>query len=812
VVAITPLKLNPLASYSPEQLAQARQLSPAADRYLSLLEIPAKDFNQRLRQRRHRAWLECVFATLFKTQSCEEVCKYWSLETKAILTECWNHHALNTTDICLVAMGKLAAEELNLSSDIDIIFISEEEPSKNTLRKVRAFLHSLTDVSFFGFCYRVDLDLRPGGSSSSLVTSFEQMTNHYGYQGETWERVALVRLIPLLGNVSLGQRAENFCRKFAFRKHIDYTLLNDLFSMREKIQNAQPLSYKKNLKFSRGGIRDLELFIHSLLLIHGGKKPSLITRFTGEAIDHLLSAQILNEKDANFLKNTYWFYRRVENHIHLYEDQHTYELPLHGTALISDLDLNEFKEKSQIVTQFVDQFLAPHAKLNPLISEEELEYKFSQMNITSPDIDEAWEKLLHSEARSKEKQRDENERRRFLNSALDNIHAHGLDKELAILNLSRFLLSIKAKTSFFALFNQHQELITELAWIFSCSPYLSQILIHRPEISDSFISKSFEIDRTEESAFYNSLQDYKLLSDLASSSAFLRNRRLDLLIKNVSDTTDTVVKELLENLSKKTQQHLDILTLGKWAGREMGLKSDLDFVFVTKESPQEGHFKLARRFINFLQSPGSGQTLYHIDLRLRPTGHAGPLLISIGELKDYLENKSKVWERQAYLNHRFLLGSFTQNPTEPLFSPRPISGDEKMALLDIQNKLLLTIHDQIDLKKSLGGLIHTEFILQIRLLKEGLFPQLCSVAGMIKTLIPHADRDLCERIHSNYTTLRTYQQLLILLSDSPSQQFAVSNESFRKLGTILKIPSEKLFQEIKTTLVEQQGLLKDLDA
>jgi [glutamine synthetase] adenylyltransferase / [glutamine synthetase]-adenylyl-L-tyrosine phosphorylase len=812
VVSITPLKLNPLASYSPEQLAQARQLSPAADRYLSLLELPTKDFNQRLRQRRHRAWLECVFATLFKTNTCEEVCKYWSLETNAILAECWEHHALSTTDVCLIAMGKLAAEELNLSSDIDIIFVSDEEPSKDTLRKVRAFLHSLTDVSLFGFCYRVDLDLRPGGPSSSLVTSFEQMTNHYGYQGETWERVALVRLAPLLGNISLGERAESFCRKFAFRKHIDYTLLTDLFSMREKIQNAQPLSYKKNLKFSPGGIRDLELFIHSLLLIHGGKKPSLITRFTGEAIDHLLHAEILSEKDARFLKGTYWFYRRIENHIHLFEDQHTYELPLHATALVSDIELNDFKEKSRIVTQFVDQFLAPHAKLNPLISEEELEHKFSQMNITTPDIEEAWQKLLHSEARSKEKQRDENERRRFLNSALENIHTHGIDKELAILNLSRFLLSIKAKTSFFSLFNQHQELITELAWIFSCSPYLSQILIHRPEISDSFITKSFEIDRSEESAFYNSLQDYKLLSDLASSSAFLRNRRLDLLVKNLSDTTDTVVRELLENLSQKTQRRLDILTLGKWAGREMGLKSDLDFVFVTDEPPQDGHFKLARRFINFLQSPGSGQTLYHIDLRLRPTGHAGPLLISMEELKDYLENKSKVWERQAYLNHRFLIGSFSENPTKPLFSPRPISGEEKIALLDIQNKLLLPIHDQIDLKKSLGGLIHSEFALQIRLLKEGLFPELCSVAGMIKTLLSRIDKTLCERIETNYTTLRTYQQLLILLSDSPSQQFTVHNESFRKLGAILKIPSEELFEEIKTILIEQRSLLKDLDA
>jgi glutamate-ammonia-ligase adenylyltransferase len=807
VVPITALTLNPIASYSPEQLAEARRLSPAADRYFSLLDLPTQDFNQRLRQKRHRAWLECILATIFKTQSCEVICRYWSAETKKILSECWDHHQIGS-EISLIAMGKLAAEELNLSSDIDIILISAEDASKETLKKVRGFLHSLTDVSLFGFCYRVDLDLRPGGPSSPLITSFDQMTNHYGYQGETWERVALVRMIPLLGNPQLGQQVETFCRKFAFRKHIDYTLLNDLFSMREKIQNAQPLSYKKNLKFSKGGIRDLELFVHSLLLIHGGKKPSLVTRFTGEAIKNLREAQILTEKDADFLAETYWFYRRVENHIHLYEDQHTYDLPLEPTPLISENDLKLFKEKSQIVSQFVDQFLAPHAKKTELISEEELEHRFFRMALNSPDIKEAWEKMLHSEARSKEKQRDENERRKFLNSALDNIHAHGIDKELAILNLSRFLSSIKAKTSFFSLFNQHQELITELSWIFSCSPYLSQILIHRPEISDSFLSKSFEVDRSDDSAFYKSLQDYKLLSDLASSSAFLRNRRLDLLVKNLSDTTDFVVKELLTDLSRKGQQKLEILTLGKWAGREMGLKSDLDFVFVTQDPPQEAHFKMARRFINFLQSPGSGHTLYHIDLRLRPTGHAGPLLIPLNELKDYLQNKSKVWERQAYLSHRFL----TSSDNQPLFSPRPISQEETASLLDIQQKLLLPIHDQIDLKKSLGGLIHTEFTLQICLLRKGLFPQESSLDGLIKTLLPQMDGSLCERIKSNYTKMRTYQQLLILLSDSPAQTFSLDNESFHKLGLIAKTPPAALFEEIKAMLSEQQTLLKELDA
>lgn len=798
-----------LKNFSPEQLAEAKKLSSAVDRYLPLLDLNAKDFSQKLRQKRHRAWIECVLATIFKTHSCEHVCAYWSQATLELLTEAWKHHGLEGSPLSLLAMGKLAANELNLSSDIDIIFVSRSEPEKELLKKVRAFLHSLTEVSVFGFGYRVDLDLRPGGSSAPLILSFDQMTNHYGYQGETWERVALVRMFPALGDAELGKDISDFCRKFAFRRHIDYTLLNDLFGMRERIQNAQPLTYKKNLKFSKGGIRDLELFIHSLLLIHGGKKPSLITRSTTQAVENLQGGQVLNAKDAQFLKDTYWFYRSVENRIHAADDQHTYDLPLQPTPLVSAEDLRAFSEKSAEVSLLVDQFLAPHAKkATAPISEEALEHSFQSMGLDAPETTDAWEKMLKASARSKEKIRDENERRRFLSSALEHIHDHGIDKNLAILSLSRFLSSIKAKTSFFSLFNQHRELIAELSWIFSCSPYLSQILIHRPEIIDSFLTKTFDLDRADDSTFYNSLKDYKLLSDLASSSAFLRNRNLDLLTKNLSDTTDTVITELLADLSQKNKKPLDILTLGKWAGREMGLKSDLDFVFITPDVPEDVHFKMARRFISFLQSPGTGQTLYQIDLRLRPTGHAGPLLMTLHDLKTYLDERGKAWERQAYLNNRLLS---LQRP-QPLFPARPLSSDDLKELTEIQKRLLEVPKNSVDLKKTVGGLIHTEFTLQILLLSHQLFPQEPGMAGFLTALAPFIDTELADKIRANYIQLRTYEQLLILLSDSPNQALSEDDLSFRKLAVLIKSPVQDLFENVRETLRAQADLLKELDA
>jgi len=798
--------LPAIDSYSQEDLDKARRLSPAVARYLDLLKTTAKNFSDELRLERHKSWVTAALAVIHKTSPPETVCAFWSFSARALLKKAWTHCALDKSNIALLEMGKLGAGELNLSSDVDIFFVSDGDTEKDATRKIRQFIQLLTEVTALGFCFRVDMDLRPGGSTSPLILGFDQLTSHYGYQGETWERAAIVRMQSHLGPEKLRNSLLEFCRKFAFRRHIDYGLFSDLFSMREKIQSHKGPSSQNNLKFRAGGIRDLELLLHSLQLIHGGKDKRLQTSSTTAAILALRDGGFLKNAEADYLQSTYWTYRELENRVQSRNDKHTYELGEAG-EMISVEETTAFSKNAEKVSTIIGQLLSPYKPKTAFVDEAGLVKKFSELGFNKPESLEAWEKLLHSEARSREKTRDEQERRLFLQKVLAQLQTLNVDNDLALHHLSLFIGTVKAKASFFALLNQHPELLEEIVWIFSCSPYLSQILIFRPELIDSFLLKKLEIADGDEELFYRSLQDYKLLSELIGASAFLRNRDVAALTSNLSETTDTIVSKLLTFLEKKNPSGLGILTLGKWSGREMGLTSDLDFVFLLDTPPVEKHFKAARRFINFLQSPATGHTLYSIDLRLRPSGHAGPLLLTTSELKEYLNNKAKIWERQAYLSNR-RLGE--DRPLE-IIEPQPLTNEQKSELAGIQKQLLSLPSEAIDMKKNFGGLLHTELTLQICMLEHQIFPSGPGLSNIVQGLKAVSPEGLLEEIYENYQRLRTHQQMLILVAGSSVAKLQEDSSTMEKLALISKSTPKVLFEEIKALLNSQRTLLNKLD-
>ncbi len=797
------VSLPEISDWSADQLLQARQRSPAVDRYLELLNTTPADFGGKLRIERHRYWTRAALATLHQSHIAQDVCLFWSQAALQILAKAWSHHLLDEENVCLLTMGKLGAQELNLSSDIDVFFVSEGDPSKVLLKKVRAFINDLSEVRSSGFCFRVDLDLRPGGSTSPVVIRFDQMTNHYGYQGETWERVAMIRQSIPLGPPVLTHKVSSFCQKFSFRKHIDYSLFHDLYSMREKIQNHKFNASPWNIKFRKGGIRDLELLVHSLQLIHGGKNKKLATPSLSSALDELRGAQHLSDADAVALQDSYWFFRKIENHIQCENDQHTYDLE--PCRLVSDEDKKLFVQKADRIAQIVDQLLRPYQKNQPQAPN--LDKAFLDLDLKDEEVEKIWQQLLQTKIQSRTKLRDEEERQIFLKNVLLALKDCRVDPAMALQHLQQFLISIKAKTSFFTLLNQHKELIAELVWIFSCSPFLAQILIHRPELIDSFLLKNVSMDMQDEDQFAASAQDFKFLSDLISSSQFLRQRNVLQLTQNLSQTTDTIVLKLLELLKQKFKVDVFVLALGKWAASEMGLTSDLDFVFLTETEPEAAHFKLARRFIHFLNSPHSGQRLYPIDLRLRPSGSAGPLLLTKKELMEYLNTKAEVWERQAYLCYRQL----PQTEALPLFTPRLLTPMDLQKLMDIQSQLLTEPGETLDLKKNRGGLLHTELTLQIAALEKQAFPEAPNVTGLCKTLRPFFPSELCGDIEKNYVELRTHQQLLILMSQSGESRFDKKSLEIQKVAALLETSPKVLLQKLEDLLGRQKSLLNKLD-
>src|SRR5262249_18318481 len=159
------------------------------------------------------------------------------------------------------------------------------------------------------------------------------------------------------------------------------------------------------------------------------------------------------------------------------------------------------------------------------------------------------------------------------------------------------------------------------------------------------------------------------------------------MFARITETADSICKELLAQLKREFQgSTLEIIALGKWAGGELGLRSDLDFIFVTPDKPAESDFKVARRFISRLTDPAKGGNLYELDLRLRPSGQSGALLVSLPSLIEYWKNSAKAWERQAYLRAR-PIPDWLKLDKDILLS-RGLNSDELSELKDIRTKLL----------------------------------------------------------------------------------------------------------------------------
>lgn len=790
--------LPQLRDYSAEEQKEFSALSPALDRYAQLLEKNCQSYEDELRLRRHKHWVAATAATLSGTFSSEEVCQYWSEQTQEILCDAWAHHQLDTEPIALIAFGKLGARELNLSSDVDIFLLSEEEATSSMKRKVRKWIQSLTEVSALGFCYRIDLDLRPGGTQSPMITSFDSMTNHFGYRGETWERLAMVRFHGLTGPGKLINDAAEFCEKFSYRRHLDYSLFHDLYAMRQKLHDFHFQNKENNIKFCDGGIRDLELFVHSLQLIHGSRNQKLRTRSTTKAINELATNNHINSEDASRLLNGYWFLRQLENKIQCIEDQHSYRLP-HKTKLICKADIQTLREHCAGINAMVNDFLQPYQQQSAP-STETLKQKYSDLIENSSD--EEWTKIFDIKIKSRSATSTDIDKRRFFDLCFSLIKQHSHSPEFALGNLRDFVAQTRGKASFFALFNEHEKLTSEIIWIFSYSPYLSQMLINRPELADSFLIRSIEIDTQDEESFHTSLRDYKLLSDLIASSTFMRNRELTPFINNLSRTTDFIANQLLSFFSNKLQTTAPrILTLGKWAGHEMGLKSDLDFIFVSSDSNKKLQTKIARRFINTLQT--QTPSMYDIDLRLRPSGNAGPLLIEETELEIFLSESAAPWQYQAYLKARFL----GEETTADIHKVKKLSQEDFDELYRIHSQLLISKENSLNLKYAPGGIVDTEFTIQIELMKQQKIPTTPANQSMLNALGSHNE---LQTINNNYSQLRQYQQLFILLSGGNLSSLTSSSEAFQRLGHLLKIDHIQLFQTIQQTLEQQKALLQSM--
>lgn len=782
--------LKPLTAYTASEISGAEIFSAALSRYSGF----TYSAEQRHHQLRNTIWSAAALATILNTETPETVCKVWSQLAYDLLSEIFAECFGPSSQAALFALGKLGSRELNLSSDVDLLVVAPEEDALH-FRALRQFQKILSERTPRGFIFRVDFDLRPGGRQGPLITTVDQFTDYYGNYGETWERLALVRLTAVAGNPEVISGIQAFAKKFTYRKHLDYTLLEDLKVLRGKIrQHYLPHSNEAlwDLKLGVGGIRDVELFVHAMQVIHGGRNPALQVTSTDRALELLEQTGALPSSEVSFLRMHYWQLRQLENFAQAQNDEQTHLLEKSGPhpgwvqSLLMHLP-QDLEHCDQIVSALLGQASAP----------------LPSKNLLSPAAEEVWQEILKIEVLSRNKERDEQSRLQFLQEFQETLLRQKGDSDKALQHLKEFIKSTRAKASFFTLLVRNKGLMEELTWLFGHSPYLSQILSSRPELIDSYVYRAQDLQSGDLSLLLEQLVEKRLLGELINGSHFLEDKNISELQENLSSTADEIASTLLMELKKEFPSEIEILCLGKWGGKELGFRSDLDFIFVTPQEPGDNDSKIARRFINRLTELRRGGGIYAIDIRLKPSGNAGPFVISEAQLHSYLTHEAKAWERQAYLKARWLNPQKT--PLQLSLPRQGLTTSELQELEQIRRGLIRLTPGTLDLKYVEGGLLDIELFAQSEVLAKSLKVQGPSTQDFL-CAIPST-----QALQMNYLYLRQTEQMLQLLSTEGGAKLHLNHESFRHLAKALHTAPEDFEKSLILRITENLQILNQLD-
>lgn len=631
--------------------------------------------------------------------------------------------------IVVLAMGKLSGKELNFSSDIDLIFLRSPEegwtdgPSRIPVNKfyetlARAVSKSLSDVTEDGFVFRVDLRLRPEGDKGELVPSLVNALDYYLAWGRTWERAALMRATPIAGDKESGFEFLKDLEPFIYRKHLDYSTLDDMREMKSLIQSQLKMKPGVNIKLGQGGIREIEFFVQALQLINAGRTPRVRSASTLKSLNLLVEANLLESVTGEALKEAYLFFRKTEHRIQIEKQLQTHELPK------SREDMEELSYRMGYRIRPLEKFqfdLDSHRKIVDelfsgllRVSDENPDKRTSSRGQKLVDLldDEAQCLVLIKESAFSDPSR---AFKIIRNLARPSAHAFLLEKSRALMQrlaplfideilnspepdrtlvaLDNFVASLKAGPAYYSTFLENPATARFLIKILGESKLFTDLLIRHPQAIDSLISRGVDgghktRDELEE-LFFERLDYSDDYEDQLNLIRRFKNEQMLLIgVRRLIEETDsTVIRREISDLAEVclkgaaeianremtrrfgSNSSLDdlpfvIVGMGKLGGQEMTYLSDLDIIFVY-EAPSSQMGKLtahdwfsrfAGRIISVLNMYTSEGIVFQIDTRLRPSGNKGALVTSLESFNEYHKHSSALWEKQALIRARPVFG------------------------------------------------------------------------------------------------------------------------------------------------------------
>ncbi|HLZ04715.1 MAG TPA: bifunctional [glutamine synthetase] adenylyltransferase/[glutamine synthetase]-adenylyl-L-tyrosine phosphorylase [Bradyrhizobium sp.] len=671
------------------------------------------------------------------------------------------------------------------------------EPQPFFVRVAQAMARLLQQRTGDGYVFRVDLRLRPDPASTQVAISTDAALHYYEREGRTWERAAMIKARACAGDLAAGEAMIAEIAPFVWRKHLDFAALADVHDMKRQMQTYRGQSEiaveGHNVKVGRGGIREIEFFAQTQQLIAGGRHAELRVRPTLEALSVLASSNWITGEARDELSAAYQFLRRVEHRLQMIADEQTHSLPDNVEAVERFSRFLGYPDRAAFAKDLLAQLnivQGHYAKLfegdpTGTATPADIDYRagpedqrllnhLAALGFKEPvRVAQTVQLWMAGEYRVFRTESTRAAFAEFLPALIDGL-ANAEEPDRAVVAFDRFLAALQRGGRLITLLGQNRDLVALVALVLGAAPRLGDMLARQPQLMDGLIDPRFfgaMPDRRELSvrlaATLTDADSYEEFLDrlrlFGQESLFLIGTRIlsgtvsaqqagtafaDVAEGIVHTVHGLVTERFAPQHGRIRDQQTAILAMGRLGSREMTASSDLDLILLYDfdadapdsdgERPLSGAHYFARftqRLISAFTTRTNYGVLYEIDMRLRPSGRAGPLASHIDSFAEYQEREAWTWEHMALTRARVISATPAFRARietvirEALTRPREAIGiahdvaDMRRAIAQEKGE-----DEPWELKYAAGGMIDIDFIAQyLQLVHAGEKPDILDV-------------------------------------------------------------------------------------
>ena len=595
----------------------------------------------------------------------------------AVLRSIVQKHGEPSTGFAVIALGKLGGQELNYSSDIDLMFVygehGESDGQEHPITHKEFFKKAATQLTEMlstytpeGMCYRVDLRLRPEGRLGEVCISLDGARQYYEKRARDWELQMMIKARVAGGDRATGIAMLDFIEPLTYSTTLDFSAIEVMSATRERLN--EKLSAKKpgmDIKLAPGGIRDIEFLVQCLQRLHGGRFSWLRHGGTLLALSRLQDKALISPNEYSKLASAYQFLRTLEHRLQFFDDRQTHTLPASNEeleALASRMPEVPGRPRSAAaLTASLKDHLAQVREIYERVVHAQ---KHAQKNVDQPPAETASE-VLRGEP---------NNLVRFLDQ-----RAPGLADLLDQSKLRRghrsfehFLEKVSVLPDRLHALNTDRNLASGVIDLFECSPYFAEQLIRVPELMEELKRPSEPLDPppSDPVALRRYFQRHMMR---IQADSICHHQPIFATLIRTSDLADQVILKAYQmaleqvvadrppkNPAYIAKDQLMVIALGRLGMREFDLASDADLNFVIPEAERSEIIfwtRVAERMIDVLAAYTGEGAIFAVDTRLRPSGREGTLVQTDAGYRVYFEKYAEAWEGLAYMKARAVAGN-----------------------------------------------------------------------------------------------------------------------------------------------------------